>query len=278
MPVRLGLGPFAPPEHVRALARQHFLEAVRRVAPEVLEDLREHVFPLAEALVRLGVEPVQLGSMGAALYRAARGGVSWRAILPLAREHDEDLVRAAARWGEGLLTWARRHNLEADWVFEAAAGTLGHWLRVPRARERLAWRHRPGLSWWGKLPAPRRRFTYPAWDPIGMTGGLALPWAEYKKRVLEQFERSLESHRRAMLRLAQKHGLQPTPEKREPVHFDWVALRIVRGMRPAEIAARYADEDGRPDEGTVRKVTVDLARLVGIRIPARPGRPSRQKP
>lgn len=278
MAVRLGYGPYAPREHVRKQARRHFLEAVRRVAPEVLEDLREQVFPLAQELVRLGLEPARLGTIGGTLYGAAHGHIPWKAALPLEREHDEALNRAVARLGEGLLAWARRYRLAEHWIFDAATATLVYWLGAPRARERLAWRYHVWLFWWGKLPAPRRWFEYPAWDPTGMSGGMPVPWEQYKKRVLERFERELEAHRREMLRLIEERGWEPTPEKREPVHFDWLALRVVRGMKPAEIAARYADEDGRPDEGTVRKVTRDLARLVGIRIPARPGRPSRQKP
>lgn len=198
MNIRLGGGEYDGGEMATWEARMHFLDAVAEVRPEVLDALRDDVFPLYDSWGLLGPNDVH-----------------------------GDLRDA-------LENWTKRFNLSFDWVVEAALVTLWSWFMVdPEALDEIAseWHHAGGGYWLHTSKEERRIiFKHAGWDPAGETR------AGFRKRVMNDFAIFVERYMDELAGIVEERGLEKAKEARKVVHFTWAALRIVQGRSYREIA------------------------------------------
>lgn len=63
-------------------------------------------------------------------------------------------------------------------------------------------------------------------------------WEEASARIHQELQAALELHEAHVREAADRAGLRPTPTKTASHHFEWLALRQVRGWSPRRIADR----------------------------------------
>lgn len=179
-----------------------------------------------------------------------------RGLLPQLHNPELDIL---------LREWASAHNLP-DWVLLTAKCTLYVWERG--ASQACLCYAGECYSYPGPIGQEERGFRfYAAWDPLNET------WKQFEERAAKDFMVGLAEYRRRMDALVRKRGYERPPEKRNTEAFDWLALRVVRGMTCEAIADMENTGGGYPDANVISKATADLACLVGVTLPTKPGRP-----
>lgn len=102
------------------------------------------------------------------------------------------------------------------------------------------------------------------WNPILETREKA------KTRILSSFSKALTKHLDEKCELCEAIGFLKTPEKRNPEHFKWLALHLIRGLDYEAIAQEYtnSDPEGNRAIGTdaVRKAILSTAALIGLEL------------
>lgn len=107
-------------------------------------------------------------------------------------------------------------------------------------------------------PSPDLVLHGPAWHPE------LEPWADAEERLRRAFEDALARHRDDTAAAAAER-LARAPTKTAPHHFDWLALRQLRGLRPTTLARRAGAA-----VSTVHAALSDLSKL--LELPLRPVR------
>ena len=189
---------------------------------------------------------------------------TWKSLQPLRDE---------------LPGWARRFRLvedkdrtPAEWVLDAAVGTL------------LAWeRHRSQMTrsdLWGlsspiavALSPEERLFKFVEyWEP-----GLKTE-RDFEKACRAQFEEALKRFKRGIHDVMKtKRGWKKTPTKRRRdsrsalEHFWWLAAYQVGELSPAQVVKKYPAESGM-DESAVLHGVRGIADLIGLALRPRKSR------
>lgn len=248
--MKLTLGEYATPHLEASEARSIFLAVIEEVAPEVLEALRNDVYP----------RYIELG--------------------PLFSPRDLNEVPGELR--EALEKWASQFSISAEWVLEQALATLDLWRQYP---DMLEWEPLEwgcidvGEGFWTpKPPDPIGTFKF-AWDPAAETRARA------RERIQKAFAEALEEYLNRIEAFFEAHpdGWRRAIEKRardqdQTRHFRWLAYYLVKGWSYAEIARAEnpgADEDYEAvlESKVIQKAVRDTAELIGIELPDRRGRP-----
>jgi len=171
-----------------------------------------------------------------------------------------------------LQGWADKYNLNYPWVIELARDTLQLWKDFPELTEQpLEWPFSPTAGYW--LPASRDEmrlsFTHPGGDIAEE------PRNKLKKRILADFEASLDKHLDSLEIMAQERGLEKTPELRKKEHFFWLVSYQVEGLCMRAIADYYSEDGDLLTEDTISKGIRKAADITGItlRPAAKGGRP-----
>ncbi len=250
---RLGATDYEWPgrERSRVIARSRFLEAVRKHAPEVLEDLQ--------------AEPLEL-EMRIATTETLSIPRTWQDLVQAVEGGDSNLVSLR----DAVLAWSRRWHVDVDWCRDQALWTLMRWERVPAddpahttwSLERGS-QFQPVVRGW-----PPFRFYHAPWDPTDTSRTIAA------QAIRSAFEQKLAHYLDSVEEAAQASGMRSTPEKRSDDHFAWLARYQIGG----ESFERLAKDVFR-DRRTVAAGIKDAARLIDLplRSPGRPGRPSRRR-
>lgn len=294
--LRLGLGDWGNEEITKGEARDWFLAAVRRVAPEVLEALRGDPWR-AYRLLRAERDicrdpegwaqvtaryPERHGDRVCLFCRECNGhsllGLRWSTVRVAEGPFLADLLPLQ----RALRVWAERHNLGERhlpagdwWALDVALDTLRLWTDYPKAAERLGW-NLPGWATYAPIQDEERRFRFehPGWDPVGMANA-GETRAEARRRMLATFEARLDEYLDRMEALAEERGLKKTPVKRNrngsPVlHFEWLVNYQVQGRDCEELSQEYTDADPEGDRvigsDAIRKAIAETARLVGLTL------------
>jgi hypothetical protein len=108
-----------------------------------------------------------------------------------------------------------------------------------------------------RSPSPDLVLHAPAWQPE------LEPWAAAEERLRTAFDETLSRHRDDTT--ATTAHLAPAPTKAALHHFDWMALRQLRGLRPTTLARRAGAA-----VSTVHAALSDLSKL--LELPLRPVR------
>jgi hypothetical protein len=197
-----------------------------------------------------------------------------------------------------LKRWARRHHLthqvafeeqmakqsvdsdfvhltlhEDFWACEWALHTMWCWRFVPEGTgmmnseppEWIRMSEQPSIS--SDEPAFR---ICPGWDVL----------AEGEQAFRERVDATLNSYINRQRELAGTRGLVEPLNKRQPRHFDWLALYQVGGWNYPDIAQWEQEQPGRQkiDDSTIRKGVQDAAEMCALNTRAgKPGRPVTRK-
>ena len=271
---RLGYGEFYNPnlpEGGVSLPAYHgrilFLEAVRRVTPEVLVGLRDE----AQRCAHVWAEDWDIRDL-AALWDPT----SFFGHMPMP-VRDADLNPTFPTPTALVLRWAKAFNLLVPWAFRAAMLTLHDWIYTPGfdpMRDQLAWSHRTDLAP-PLISAKEREFVFrtDGWNVLYDT-------RDHAANVLRaEFEQFLQAYLDQMEALAEAQGWVRTPKKmhqrgRDPVqHFEWLALyQCTAGNTYKSIG-----DDCRVTQQTVGDAVRETAEQIGLPLVIRKGRPRKKK-
>ncbi len=196
----VGRGDYEYPGAARGRPRYLFLQAVARCEPRVLSDLAE--------------EP---------LHRYER----------YAEEHDTNAIGTVRRdpadwWPElapvrdSLVTWARIYRLDTPWCLHSALMTLNGWHRDPSKQGSWVLLPTAILS---SFTGDKVRFSFikeNTYNPLTDRR------SEREQAILAEIAQGLAAHFDRLEEMAKGQGLVETPEKRNPEHYDWLALFVVK--------------------------------------------------
>ncbi len=206
-----------------------------------------------------------------------------------------------------LMHWAQRHNLthqrefeeeprpsepqtiESDdgteiplftemtlhkdyWACAWALCTLWCWKFLPEGSQMMnanppEWVHNPFETRLTNEPPFRLR---PGWDVL----------TETEEVFRERAEKALVSYIQYQRNLAEARGLTETKEKRQPLHFDWLALYQVKRLSWEQIADWDSQQPGAnaKEAGAIMKGAHDAAALCKLNaLPGKLGRPKKRK-
>lgn len=292
-PLRLGPGERVPPAVVTETARALFLAAVRRLAPEVLEALRDGGPLVRYQLLALEWELALLDANAWGDYRRRYGP---NALLAAAMVRHPERLRwrhiGAADAARGVLpdlaplraaleAWTDRFNLRAEWLLDTALATLHAWSVDAKAARQLRWAWRVP-TWWNPLAEEERRITVPAgdgvvvvvaWDPVVETADDLRRRLQPVRRLLSERALAVEARFRDVLADLEARGFVKPSVKRArsgsaTLHFGWLVAYQVKGMGYEAIAQAYTDADPSGERvittDAVRKAIEATAKLVGL--------------
>jgi hypothetical protein len=275
------------------VSRVEFLEAIRKLAPQVLVALRDNVLselqsldPMARYLLDipgaeykellgdlpLGDEIVYPWLVPQGITAGAPSGVvGW----PIFQAAAQTLRTGLMPTVEKVMNWARRFFLThvetpsrlrvpPEWVLNAAWCTLTAWDRFPALKDAMSW-HPPGLFLPTRIVGTlsRRNFTFffDEYDPR------VERWEEFERRFRATLSKSVRS---VLQQYKEEFAAVPwkrMPNKWQKQHFEWLVLFQINGHSPGQIA------DGN------RSPITDIAVLKGVHRAAsiidltpRPGR------
>ncbi len=220
--------------------RAYFAERIKVVAPEVVADLRESVWPIYAS-------------------QEERGHLlSWE-WLQEAKAYPR-LAQQVRPLEDAIISWAERYHLgrefwtvDAEWVYDAALDTLDRWELEPEALETAYFGSRR-IGWDAEAletpPSP------PAYDPVFDE---KTEYLERVKRYMDEVERQAR-----LVKAVDKENLQ---------HVDWVVRYQVQGWSHAAIRDEYPkDEIELYDTSNISKSLRDTARSLGLKLrPHAPG-------
>lgn len=285
-------------------AQGYFLEAVKRLVPEVLSDLSGAPFSLYKRIPELcfSADKRRFEEFKRLnLYQRVREFFLWeRYRRPLWRdieipfvnpltnpsldEEDEEVQRARfnqhfrghvfdptpkdkdgriAAFKKELIGWSVRHNLDEIWCRERAYNTLEEWSSEPQLLQKRNWKiqiNYPDPFIAGGEPVFRfeRRTQYPLLH--FRKGDFRLAVEEFK-REYSKFQDRLEAS-------FQAGGYKAAPMKPPDQHFEWLVMYHVKGLTYREIAESCGMDDSR-----LRHKVPEVARLIGLKLKNRKGRP-----
>ena len=243
MVIRLGVGelfdPAAKVPTPMADGRRFFLEAVK-VAPAVLESLKEELLPLYEEAVDQD--------------RVA----TWEGP-PVLTGEDSELERR-------LVDWSRRYHLNESWILDSALLTLRFFSRGVKTKYFVVpaqFRSHPEF--------PPLQFEEPAWIPDLHTK------KQYMTRARSNFEKELQDYVQSIEAKLRALGWKKTPQKRlaKPLqHFEWLVQYQCAGWSQGRIGEEY--KAGQKTVSEALKRTADLIGLT-LRPRGKGGRPPSHK-
>jgi hypothetical protein len=269
-----------------------FLEAIHRLAPEVLLDLRSSVLPEFQTIYRFPL--IDLTASDYVAFLRDRGLedefiypwlVPQSFVLPPGSIGSARMIEAwptiqAAAEGpcpylmptvEKLVSWAERSFLTRvevpsglrsapEWVLNAGWGTIVAWHAHPNLRDAMDW-HPPSLIL-PPIPAlelerVRFSFRYERYNPLNQI------WKDFERNFRSDLSTAVNSFLKKYKRAVEKDFVnwKRTPNKWQKQHFDWFVLYQIKGYSPGQIAV----ENKSPiTEIAVLKAVHRVAGLLGL--------------
>jgi hypothetical protein len=286
-------------------AQGHFLQTVRRLVPGIVDDLSGEPFSLyrqipelcfdadkerVENFQRLNLyDKVRESFMWENYRRPAWENIETPFVNPLydssLAEDDERVLRAQfdqhfrggvidptptdkdgriAAFRKSLIEWSLRHNLDEIWCRERAYNTLEEWSSKPEWLEQRNWKFQinyphPFIAGGEPRFVFERRTQYPL--SHFRKGDFELAVQEFK-RAYSRFQDELDASFEA-------GGYTAAPIKPLDHHFEWLVKYHVQGWDYRKIAESYGIED----DSSLRHRVPEVARLIGLRLKNRKGRP-----
>jgi hypothetical protein len=219
--------------------RYLFYKALEEHTPEVLEHLRDDVLPAYAALTlvkskqsysKVGLRPAERVGLSLDIDPgfASDLPISWWSVEQGASETQEALDLHTA-----LTKWSSQFHLTNEWLLDLALHTLFHWREKKEEGQpvRLRW-HRLPFGGMGAFDgwAPEFELTQDGWDLNDED------WPQFRKRVQNAFEKSLNDYREQTTLIALNGGWRRAPDIRDSKQrFKWLALWQVKGWSAKEI-------------------------------------------
>ncbi len=225
-------------------ARDYFLDAVKEVKPEVLDDLANEPFKLYKAAgLAFDREQIEKDIENTEFYDQIRiiakeeqqhkwNHPDWQGHFEEKEVDYDDNILAMQK---SIFDWSRKHNLNVAWCRARAYETLDYWHQNTNLCVARIWNYDVSLE---PIIAIRRgeldfvfRFKslYPAMSFR----------ADEKKRITEQFEFELDAFLDERENYAKEKGLKKPKKKNEYLHFLWFAHYQVNELTQKEIQENY---------------------------------------
>jgi hypothetical protein len=248
-----------------ALGRAYFLDAVARLVPKSLEELRRNALPQFQALFR--ASPIQLGERGYVIRPAGPGEPARHAVI---RWHDSD---DAPRWGpefanageadparvrikDAIQDWSAKWNLTDGWILDAALDALLWSMQHPTDLARR-WHHRSFSSVSVDDPPP----------PIEIKEmWLWEPWDNFESRFNSTVQAKIAEYKASIKALCARIGYDPgAAENRRQYHYEWLALYQCRQFSPSRIQTWHRKHHRESVvESTVTHAIASVARRIAL--------------
>lgn len=229
-----------------ASARWQLLEAIRRVVPAFLDELRDRVYP----------EFARLAELNPDFWVNGWKFDTWQ----LLSDPDGQLTPV-------LTAWAQRFNVRKEnWVFEGALQTLSNWRRFPEERASLeAWGFRQTIAVPGLVSVEDHPFVFSpeSWDPTLES------FNSWRTRINTRFQEALDAHQGRMRKLVEGLGAFPTVSRFSTDHFEWLALYQC-GTLSLDSILSLAPHAG--DKTTISKGIHTAASLAAITVRSKIGK------
>jgi hypothetical protein len=238
-----------------AFARDEFLSLMDEEAPEVREDLAEAVFPLLKPA--LMAAPPGLLQLEEEVLRWSPDSVTW--FYEARAAGQPDVVALA----DALLAWAETHNIQSDWVYDAALRTMIAWQQDPARQDHSAGWFGLWPPWRSALSQEEQHFQLDLpnfWDPTMESA------TDARRRLRAIARRAVDDFIDRGVRLADERGFGEPKGGRVPSqHLRWLVRRQVVGQNFTEIARSdgHADPDGAGYK-TVSNGAHQAAELIGL--------------
>jgi hypothetical protein len=249
--MRLGIGEFFLDEKdvdnsVVEAARKTFLNKVQEIMPQFWEDLYDGCYKIYCNI-----------DNKSHIY-------SWEKLKNMLTN---DKKGSLVLLYKTIITWAKKHNLNYEWVLDIAMQTLRYWYESGDGPREF--KLEPPIYAIDQVGATisteekHIRFSF-YWDPLVMTKKEAKYWIKrlIDKKINEEVDR--------IMGLMEKGGYKKVPEKRDyrGDHFQWAAYYHVRGWSYEKIAQHLTDKDPKGkqiiDADAVRKGISDVIALTDI--------------
>ncbi|MBA3726926.1 MAG: hypothetical protein H0W86_10855 [Armatimonadetes bacterium] len=277
-------------------ARQRFLTALKKAAPNVLQELQDDVFPefcrLRGELATercLTVEEMRLDDRDIVCeeYVPAPLGEKERSRTKKAldrllnsatpKENQEVELRGTTRedWEREkvlrsgirklLRSWGKKFGIDYDWVYDEAIFTMTTYADRMMEDPDKRWTDEFAPHWGGRrnmwgvpLTAEDIEFRFELKTGWEPT---CERWADFRKRALREFLSFVKSYGREIRRKVEAHGYVRAPTVREPDHFVWLVEVVVLRRSWQQIATKYDR-----DKSSVIEAVKRAAELVDISI------------
>jgi hypothetical protein len=93
-----------------------------------------------------------------------------------------------------------------------------------------------------------------------------VPYAQFEDRILAQVKQKLSEYRINAENEAAAHGLPKTTEKRERVHYRWLARYQVKGESATDIWGSLQNGEKRATPRAIQKAIHDTAESIGLTL------------
>ncbi|MBA3727410.1 MAG: hypothetical protein H0W86_13510 [Armatimonadetes bacterium] len=183
-------------------------------------------------------------------------------LTPEDKERRDEPMRALR---QALRGWGKKFRIDQDWAYDEALFTMVTYADRMKRDPDDRWTDDFAPHWgsrhsvWGApLSSEDIAFGFDlekGWEPT------CERWANFRDRAKEEFDSKLEKYGREVRTKVEAEGYIQAPTVREPLHFIWLAERVVLGKSWAEIGTAH----GRSRE-TIRSAVKAAAILVGISI------------
>ncbi len=231
--IALDRGDRASLQHGRRL----FFAACSQVRPDFIEDPNAAPKAALQALDQRAPQPARVPVL-----RNERGALVGLGDKLKYIERPWALVKVDDRYGllrEALKVWAERFKLRDEWLMDLA---IDHLCPPP-------WNEQPLFSFPAASAAPRLSLI--PWDAT----------VEPRTQARARMQALIEQHLDQVENQAAAQGLEPTPERRQPRHFHWLAGYQISGWSQNRIAKAA----GTDPAGVVRAIH-DLADFLGLTL------------
>jgi hypothetical protein len=285
--IRLGEGEL---EHIRRDglsasikdARDYFLDAVKEVAPEVLDDLANEPFKLyKEAGLALDYEQYEKEFETLEKYDLIRAKSKieqdhsfnhprWEQHFEVGKvDYDEKILAMQ----ESIFSWSKKHNLDVAWCRARAYETVEWWHRSGSSYENRRWNWDMEMQPVFTGSSPIFQFSYKSLYPV----------FRFRKDEREIITRAFENELNEFLdereRIAKENGMVSPKQKREYLHFVWFAYYQVKNWSQKDIQENFYASRRTVGEAldSIRNLlkTPNDPKSELTRLPSKAGRPSK---
>jgi hypothetical protein len=214
------------------------LERQIRAAVSALQDQLDEAFDASPEKV-LAAEEGTLHGLG-----PTANVWSWYRTAP----QGPDTLRSELE--SDIHAWARKHQIELDWIIDTAIENIARWCDSPTQENRQGW-FPPSVGMLGILTAEESTFQLRLpriWEPTFEKPAVA------KKRIETAFKAALKEWMERNKKLAKERGSQRIPNRPQlEKHIGWLIRQRILGQGSTEISKK-----DRPDKAADRyRVTVD---------------------